>query len=287
MRGVWRSVAVGARERAERHLKGESRRFRRVDSLTDPTAAARTLAESRRIVFFTGAGLSTESGIPDFRSEGGIWTRFDPGEFQYDRLLVDPARFWRLRAKLMEALDLERVEPNAAHRAIAEAEESGRVHGVITQNIDGLHQRAGTSPEKLVEIHGSASRVRCLECDAWFPYEVARQEVEAGRVPPPCPACGGVLKPGTVLFGERLPEVAMERAANMTRTCDAFVVIGSSLSVWPAAGYPADAVRRGARLLIVNRDPTPFDTEAHHVLRGSAGEVVPRVLGEAGLLDDA
>lgn len=253
-------------------------------AVDDVSRAALALAGARRLLVLTGAGVSTESGIPDFRSPGGLWTRFSPDEFHYDRFLADPARFWRLRAELMAALDLARVRPNATHVALADAEASGRLLGVVTQNIDGLHARAGTSEARLVEIHGSAARVRCIACDGWFPLDVAADAVARGALPPACPACAGILKPGTVLFGEPLPEEAYARASAWAASCDALLVVGSSLAVWPAAGLVPDARERGARLVIANREATPFDAVADHVLRGAASATVPRLLREAGLL---
>jgi len=238
-------------------------------------AACDLVASSRRIVFFTGAGLSTESGIPDFRSPGGLWTRFDPSEFHIERFRADPRRFWELRGRLMEALDLPRVRPNPAHEAIAALERTGRVRAVVTQNIDDLHEKAGTSPERLLKIHGSATLVRCTGCERFFPFATAEADLKAGRVPPTCRECGGVVKPGTVLFGEALPEDLLARAFEAARQCDLVVVVGSSLQVWPAAGIPEAAVEAGARLLIVNRDPTPLDPVADVVLRGAAGELLP------------
>lgn len=245
--------------------------------------AADVLAKSRRLVILTGAGVSTESGVPDFRTPGsGIWARFDPSEFQYERFVRDPAGFWHLRAKLMEALDLEHVRPNPAHHAIARASASPRFVGHVTQNIDGLFPDAGHMPEKLVEIHGTARKVRCIGCRAFFEYEVARAKVEAGIVPPPCPSCGGHLKPGTVLFGEDLPEHALDTAAVWMRHADAVLVIGSSLVVYPVAALPTLALDTGASLVLVNESPTSYDGMADAVVRAKAGAAVPDLLARAG-----
>ena len=244
--------------------------------------AARVLADARRLVVLTGAGVSTESGVPDFRSTSGIWRRFDPSEFQYERFLRDPAGFWHLRAKLMEALDLENAKPNPAHEAIAAASHSGRFVGHVTQNIDGLFHAAGHMHEKLVEVHGTARNVRCISCLAFFDYEVARAEVEAGKVPPTCPACGGHLKPGTVLFGEPMPEHALDTATLWMRHADAVLVVGSSLVVYPVAALPTLALDTGASLLLVNQDETSLDRMADVVVRGKAGSVVPELLERAG-----
>lgn len=240
--------------------------------------AAEVLREARRLVVLTGAGVSTESGIPDFRSPGGIWTRFDPSDFEYGRFLRDPAGFWRLRTRLMEALDLDRAKPNLAHDAIARASVSSRFLGHVTQNIDGLFGVAGHEESKLIEIHGSARTVRCVRCLRFFPYETAREAVERGELPPACPACGGALKPGTVLFGERLPEDELDRAARWMDVADTVLVVGTSLAVHPVAALPAIALERGARLVIVNGAPTSYDGEADAVVREKAGEAMPRLL---------
>lgn len=240
--------------------------------------AADALRDTRRLVVLTGAGVSTESGIPDFRSPGGVWSRFDPGDFEYGRFLRDPSGFWRLRAKLMEALDLDRVRPNAAHEAIARASGSTRFLGHVTQNIDGLFSLAGHAEEKLLEIHGSARTVRCIRCLAFFPYEAARAAVERGELPPACASCGGALKPGTVLFGEQLPEDALDRAASWMDVADAVLVVGTSLVVHPVAALPGIALDRGARLVIVNEAATSYDAHADAVVRAKAGDAVPRLL---------
>lgn len=245
--------------------------------------AATILADARRLLVVSGAGVSTASGIPDFRSPGGIWSRFDPREFAFERWRADPAGFWRLRAALMDALELDRVAPNPAHDALARASRSARFLGHVTQNIDGLFARAGHDPERLVEIHGSASRVRCLACDGWFPYAVAQAAVDAGRLPPPCPACGGPLKPGTVLFGESLPPRAWAQAEAWARHADVVLVAGSSLVVHPVAGLPERALERGARLVIANAEPTPADADADALVRGDVSATLPRLLAQAGL----
>lgn len=232
------------------------------------------------MVAFTGAGVSTESGIPDFRSKGGLWSRFDPDEFRFERFLADPTRFWAMRGELMRALALDRAQPNAAHVALARAERSSRFLGTITQNIDGLHARAGS--KRVVEVHGSALRVRCVECLRFFPFDAARAALDRGEVPR-CDACGGVVKPGTVLFGEPMPADDLARAESWARACDALLVVGTSLEVWPAAGLVPLACARGARVVLVNRDATPLDAEADHVLRGSAGDLLPDLLARAGL----
>lgn len=236
--------------------------------------AAEALRDARRLVVLTGAGVSTESGIPDFRSKGGIWDRFDPDEFRYERFLHDPRGFWELRAKLVDALDLANVKPNPAHAAIAAASRSERLLGHVTQNIDGLFQAAGHAEAKLVEIHGSARKVRCIACARFFPQERIPLDV----LPPACPACGDLLKPGTILFGETLHAPDLARAEDWFARADAVLVVGSSLVVHPAAALPALALARGAKLVVVDRDATPYDAEADALVRASAGDAVPIIL---------
>lgn len=242
--------------------------------------AVAALRDARSLVVLTGAGVSTESGVPDFRSAGGIWERFDPSDFHYERVVRDPRGFWELRAKLMEALDLANARPNPAHAAIARASRSSRVLGHVTQNIDGLFQAAEHDEHKLVEIHGSARRVRCIECLRFFPYG----RVSLETLPPACPECGGPVKPGTILFGEALHEPDLRRAQRWFERADAVLVVGSSLVVHPVAALPALALARGAPLVIVDRDSTPYDAEADALVRERAGEVVPRLLRAALLV---
>lgn len=237
---------------------------------------ARLLLGARHAVVFTGAGVSVESGIPDFRSPGGIWDRYDPDEFQYEAFCADPGRYWenRCAGRHAAALDLFRAEPNPAHRAIARLQELGRVRTVITQNIDNLHQDAGSTG--VVELHGNARWVRCQRCGARSPVEVADRRAGSGEVPPLC-SCGGILKPDVIFFGEMLPRQAIERAYAEAMACDLMLVVGSSLVVYPAASIPAMAAGH-ARLVIVNLDPTPLDGAADVVVRGRAGEVLPAVV---------
>ncbi len=248
----------------------------------DPvTELAELLAGARRVTAFTGAGISTESGIPDFRSPGGVWTRYDPRDFTFDRYVASAevrAGSWAMRRELFARA----VEPNPAHRAVARLERDGRGHGVVTQNVDGLHQRAGST--EVVELHGTAREVACIGhapqhgvpdgCGWRAPLGWALERVDAGDPDPCCPECGGLVKSATVSFGQVLAETALERAQELVTTADLLLAVGSSLQVWPAADLPVWAVRAGVPLAIVNDEPTPLDDLAAVVVRGRAGEVL-------------
>jgi NAD-dependent protein deacetylase/lipoamidase len=245
---------------------------------TDALArAGALLAGAGRIVVFTGAGVSTDSGIPDFRSPGGLWTRYDPRQLGFRRYVSDPAArrlAWRLRRELhrMEA------RPNPAHLACLRLAEAGRLAGVITQNIDGLHTDAGLAHELVCEVHGTGRQFVCLDCGDRGPMGEAVARVEAGEEDPACLACGGIIKAATVSFGQGIPPEVWARAEALTAACDAFVAVGSSLVVQPAASLPARAARRGATLVIVNREQTPLDHLADAVLHGEAGILLPALV---------
>lgn len=246
------------------------------------------LARSERVVGFTGAGVSTESGIPDFRSPGGVWSRYDPSEFTFGRYVASPevrARSWQMRREFFATP----FEPNPAHHAFAALERAGRCLGVVTQNIDGLHQRAGSGT--VVELHGTATEVMCIghapvlgtpdgcgfrETHAW-----AMARVDDGDPDPACPSCGGIVKSATVSFEQVLFPGVVEAAYDLASRCDLMVVAGSSLQVYPAAGLPEVAIGHGARLVIVNDEPTPLDELATVVVRGRAGETLGPAVEEA------
>lgn len=249
---------------------------------SDSTGEARELVRAaQRVVAFTGAGASTASGVPDFRSEGGLWDRFDPAEFRYERFLRDPEGFWELRAEMTRALELDAAEPNACHDALASAYRDGSLVAVVTQNIDGLHQQAGVLEEDVVEVHGSTRRARCVDCGDGSPIGEALESVEGGDLPPSCSACGGVLKPDVVLFGEPLPQQAFRRAQRLCSGADVTVVAGSSLTVWPAAGLPELTIEEGGEVVVVNGAETSLDDRASSVLRGRVEEIVPALLEES------
>jgi NAD-dependent deacetylase len=244
------------------------------------------LAASQRLVAFTGAGISTESGIPDFRSPGGIWTRYDPQDFTFGRF-VDSAevreRSWHMRREMLA----ETPAPNAGHRALAKLEHEGRSLGVITQNIDGLHQEAGS--KHVVEVHGTAREVMCIGhaprrgtpdgCGFRAPLAWALARVDGGAPDPHCPECGGLVKSATVSFEQVLFADVVEAALDLASRADLMLAVGSSLVVYPAAELPLVAVRNGARLVIVNDEPTPYDDLADLVVRGRAGQVLSEAVG--------
>lgn len=243
--------------------------------MTDEISAlAQAVTDADAVVAFTGAGVSTASGIPDFRSEGGIWDRYDPSEFHYSKFKADPAAFWEKRIDLYEELFDGDVEPNPAHEALAALESASHLETVITQNVDGLHDTAGSST---VELHGNGQRVACESCDRTEPLELAEGQIENGQLPPECPTCGGVLKPDTVLFGEQLPRVALQRAKQYARDAGVFLAVGSSLTVEPAASLPRIANRTGAELAIVNLEQTPVSETATFDIRGDVTEVLPQI----------
>ncbi|MGX1885966.1 SIR2 family NAD-dependent protein deacylase [Streptomyces sp. NPDC055287] len=231
------------------------------------------------VAVLSGAGISTDSGIPDYRGPNGLWTR-DPAAAKlvtYDFYMADPdirRRAWRMR------LDspARRARPNDAHRAIAELERSGVPVRVLTQNVDGLHQLAGLPARKVLELHGSARSTVCTGCHARSPMEEALDRVRAGEEDPHCLACGGILKSATVMFGQRLDPVVMSDALAITRASDVFVAVGTSLKVQPAASLAGIATEYGARLIVVNGEPTPYDELADEVVREPIGTALPAVL---------
>jgi NAD-dependent deacetylase len=242
--------------------------------------AAELVATATPVVVFTGAGVSTESGIPDFRGPTGLWARHDPDDFTYQRFIGSEEgrrRYWAVGSALYRTVRTAR--PNAAHQAIAELDRLGLLDCVITQNIDNLHQNAGTDPDKVIELHGNATRARCLACGAGCPRDEIQERLEAGETVPGCRACGGILKPHTVLFGEPMPARETRLAESRARAAGCLVVVGSSLAVYPAAYVPRYAVEAGARLIVVNLTPTPIDHLADVVIPGKAGEVMARLVG--------
>src|SRR5437870_442739 len=244
---------------------------------------AERMAGARAVVFLTGAGISTESGIPDFRGPDGTWTKFNPEDFTYQKFLTrheTRVMTWQ-RFRDNPAHD---AQPNAAHAAIAELEPLGKVDRVITQNIDGLHQLAGSSAGRVIEIHGTMRWVACLGCHKRYPAPEILDRVRASVEVPQCDDCGGWLKSATISFGQPMPAAAMAEASAAAQRSDLFVVVGSSLVVHPAADLPVQAVRSGARLAIVNASETALDPYADLIIQGQAGAILPEVVSQVGLL---
>ncbi|HTV89367.1 MAG TPA: Sir2 family NAD-dependent protein deacetylase [Stellaceae bacterium] len=246
---------------------------------SDIEALGRLIGAASRAVVFTGAGISTESGIPDFRSPGGVWTQMAPIYFD-DFLNSEAARIetWRRRFAMQEQFG--QAEPNRGHRAVEALVRRGKVSAVITQNIDGLHQASGVPPEKIIELHGNTTYAHCLDCGTR--HELAEIRAEFAREPQKAPRCGrckGFVKTATVSFGQAMPREAMRRAEEETLAADLFLVLGSSLVVYPAAGFPELARRNGAALAIVNREPTGLDPIADLVVHDSIGDVLGAAVG--------
>lgn len=223
----------------------------------------------RDIVFFTGAGISTESGVPDFRSPGGIWTRYQPVYFE-EFLNSEEARirYWKMKKETHELY--KNVKPNIGHYSIAAFEKREQLLGLITQNVDGLHSLAGVSEEKIVELHGTDRKITCLQCGKEFDAEPIYARLP--EPPAPCDTCEGPLKPATISFGQPMPVEAMRRAQEWSQAAKIFIVVGSSLVVQPAASFPVIAKQGGAMLAIINRDPTPLDPLAEFNFRGAIGD---------------
>jgi NAD-dependent deacetylase len=236
------------------------------------------IEEATNVVVLTGAGISTDSGIPDFRGPNGVWTK-NPGAEKQATLAhyVSDAshreRSWKAR------LDhgAWAAQPNDGHRALVDLQRRGKLLALLTQNVDGLHQRAGTDPALVVEVHGTIHEVQCLSCSERAPMERALDRVRAGEADPPCRTCGGILKSATISFGQSLVEADLERADAVARRCDLLLAVGSTLAVYPIANVVPLAARHGARIVIVNRDPTEMDDLADALVRGNISEVLPRL----------
>jgi NAD-dependent deacetylase len=248
----------------------------------DPGAVTRVAAvveQARRVTVLTGAGISTDSGIPDFRGPNGVWTRNPAAErlSSFQDYVSDPdvrRRAWQAR----RTHPAWTAQPNDGHRALVELERSGRLVALLTQNIDGLHQRAGSSPERVVELHGTVWEVQCLSCGVRTPMADQLARVSDDDPDPACEQCGGMLKSATISFGQQLEPDVVDRAVAAARSCDVFLAVGSSLTVQPAAGLCGLAVDGGASLVVVNAQPTPYDDIADAVLRGQIGEILPALV---------
>jgi len=239
------------------------------------------LDASERAVVFTGAGISTESGIPDFRSPGGLWTRMQPIYFQ-DFVNSEELRREAWSRRFQNADGWNNAQPNRGHDAVAELVKRGKIAAVITQNVDNLHQASGVPEAQVIELHGNATYARCLQCRHRYELSIIEQEFRTTGSVGPCPQCGGLIKSATISFGQAMPEEPMQRAALETQLCDLFIVLGSSLTVFPAADFPAQAKRYGARLAIVNRDPTDLDERADVVIHAGIGDTLSALLTMGG-----
>ncbi|MBA4418899.1 MAG: sigma factor regulator FecR [Syntrophus sp. (in: bacteria)] len=240
---------------------------------------AEWIVNAKRVVVFVGAGLSTESGIPDFRSPGGLWDKYDPEDFYFQNFISrETARekYWQMATEMYASM--RDAQPNAGHFAIAELERLGKLDCLITQNIDGLHFKAGNSADKVLELHGTAMHVACLSCGKRHDRDSVQARIAQGEKAPRCEDCGGLLKPATISFGQSMPEQETAEASMRSETCDLFIVIGSSLVVHPAAYMPVIAKRGGAKLVIINRDETPCDTMADMIVKGQAGPTMAAIL---------
>jgi len=238
------------------------------------------ISEAPKILVFTGAGLSTESGIPDFRSPGGVWDKYDPSEFYFQRIVSDEKareKYWVMSTEFYEIL--KDALPNRAHLAIKALEDTGKLLVIVTQNIDHLHHKAGNSPEKIIEIHGTAFSVSCLSCGKEYGRDEIQARLNAGVKIPYCDDCSGILKPDTISFGQAMPEDKMARAFRHAQECDLCIVLGSSLVVYPAASIPVQAHQSGAKLIIINLDETPLDPQADLVIHESVSEVLGAMVG--------
>ncbi|MGQ9721255.1 MAG: NAD-dependent protein deacylase [Candidatus Jordarchaeum sp.] len=262
--------------------------------------AAKDIVNSKIIIALTGAGISTESGIPDFRGKNGLWTKYDPADFTYSRFLQNPAKYWKMSLELADLLLAVEPMPNPAHLALARLEEVGKLKCIVTQNVDGLHQAAGNTD--VIEFHGNLRRVVCIACGEKFPHDLALEKASNGQIPPLCDHCKGVLKPDAVLFEEPIPRHALERSLEEARNCDLMLVVGTSAVVYPAAELPRIAKERGgyraslfgfysqprvldysqgAKVIEINAEPTPLTgIVSDYLIEGKAGEILPKIVKE-------
>ncbi len=239
---------------------------------------ARKIKEGGKNVIFTGAGISTESGIPDYRSQGGIWDKFRPVYFdEFMSSKKSRVEYWRRCVQLYQGIT--KAEPNAAHISLARLNEMGLLQAVVTQNIDGLHQASGLPDDKIVELHGNTCRIRCMSCQKISPIDEVQQRLTTGDPAPEC-ECGGFLKPDTISFGQSMPVAEVEKSVILSRECDFFLIVGSTLLVQPAAQMPVYAKNNGAFLAIINLSETPCDDMCDVLMRGKAGEILQQIVRE-------
>jgi NAD-dependent deacetylase len=237
------------------------------------------IVESQRVIVFTGAGISTESGIPDFRGPEGLWTKYDPSDFTYQKFVSDPEarkRLWKMRDIL--GVSWNDFKPNPAHYAVAELEKLDKLDCIITQNVDGLHQSAGNSEDRVIQLHGNMKWIKCITCGSRYPFEELEKWVAGGVEDPNCVQCGGILKPDAIFFGEAMPVWETMEAQKRSTECDLCIVIGSTLLVYPAAMMPQYALHAGAKVVVINDGETELDHAAHVRISGKAGEVMSEVM---------
>ena len=240
---------------------------------------ASLINDSNNVVVFTGAGISTESGIPDFRSPGGRWTKMQPIDFR-DFISSEEMRRESWRRKFDSEDTVRNAIPNAGHKAVADLVDKGKVTAVITQNVDGLHARSGIPDDKIIELHGNGTYATCLTCTKRHELDVIKQAFIGRGELPVCASCGGIVKTATISFGQSMPDEPMRRADEATNACDLFIAIGSSLVVYPAAAFPMNAKRNGAKLAILNREATPHDRAADLVVHAEIGPTLSAVVAE-------
>ena len=247
----------------------------------DPLIAkgADLINKAEKILVFSGAGLSTESGIPDFRSPGGLWSKYDPSDFYFDKIISDEkarVKYWQMSTETYQII--KDAVPNRAHLAIKTLEDMEKLIAIVTQNIDRLHHKAGNSPDKIIEIHGTVSSVSCLDCGKTYDRDDIEERLRSGVKVPYCDDCSGILKPDTISFGQAMPTDKMALAFTYAQECNLCIVLGSSLVVYPAASVPAHAVKRGAALMIINRDETPLDSQADVVIHESVSSALGQMV---------
>ncbi len=244
-------------------------------------AVADMILQSEKVVIFTGAGFSTESGVPDFRSPGGVWDKFDPSELNYQNFLRSEEireKYWRMHQMMWETI--REAQPNNGHHAVTDLYNMGKLDCVVTQNTDGLHQKAGVPDELVIELHGTMQWVNCLDCGQRYPRAQVYDKIVAGDNVPHCDGCKGLLKPATIAFGQMMPQEETREAEHRSASCDLFLAAGSSLLVYPAAQMPVIAKNSGARLVIFNLTPTPHDHHADIVISEKTGETLSRVVSQ-------
>jgi NAD-dependent deacetylase len=237
------------------------------------------VGKAKKILVFSGAGLSTDSGIPDFRSPGGVWEKYDPSDFYYQKLISDETareKYWQMSREFYAGM--KDALPNQAHLSIKALEDAGKLLSIVTQNIDHLHHKAGNSSERIIELHGTAFSVSCLSCGKTYDRDEIEKRLDSGVKAPYCDNCAGVLKPDTISFGQAMPRDKLARAFAHADECDLCIVLGSSLVVYPAASVPSQAARNKANLIIINRDPTPLDPEADLVIHESVSMALGKII---------